>query len=154
MDSKNKTHTADNRLHIGQDYIARRVETAHFTPSCRMEVPPFPRNMQLELTNICNYRCSFCASSKIKKSNYATMKPKLFERLAREAFSLGTREVGLYSRGEPFLCPELEDCVALCSTLNFRNGLRDFWQTELVLEQRERVTAMLPRKWRNFFAWT
>lgn len=116
---KCRKKTADERLHIGSDHIAQRIADSHFTPQYRLENPPVPRNMQLEPTNICNYHCTFCASSKIKKTQYATMPPELFERLAVEAYQLGVREVGLYSRGESFLCPNLEDYVKRCSTIGF-----------------------------------
>lgn len=111
--------TEDHRIHVGSNHIAQRIQNALFTPDQRMEVPPFPRNMQLEPTNFCNYHCLFCASSKIKKGSHATMEPNLFEALARQAFALGTREVGLYSRGEPLLCPDLEDYVKLCKEIGY-----------------------------------
>ncbi len=82
------------------------------------ERPPFPKNMMIELTNICNHRCVFC--------NYCNMTRKkmscdmeLTKRIMAEAYSLGTREVGFYLIGEPFLCREFEEYVRYAKSLGF-----------------------------------
>lgn len=65
---KTKAYTADNRLHVGADRIAKGVHAALLCPHQYLtDTPPIPRNMQLEPTNICNYHCAFCASPKLKK---------------------------------------------------------------------------------------
>jgi len=69
--------------------------------------PEFPRNMLLEITNVCNHSCIFCANSK------STRKKKFIDinfakRILKEAYDLGTREVGFYSTGEPLVDKNLE----------------------------------------------
>ncbi len=71
-----------------------------------VETPPFPRNMLVELSNACNHSCIFCANS------YATRKmgrldSTLLRRLMSEAYELGTREIGFYTTGEPFVHKDL-----------------------------------------------
>lgn len=78
----------------------------------------FPSNMLLELTNMCNDSCLFCANSKCTKKrgiinyNFAKM-------VLKQAYDLGTREVGFYGTGEPLLDKNLEDYVAYAKSLGY-----------------------------------
>ena len=70
-------------------------------------IPNIPKNMLLEVTNICNHSCVFCANSKSsRKKGY--IDEEFAKRILREAYKLGTREVGFYSTGEPLLNKNLE----------------------------------------------
>jgi wyosine [tRNA(Phe)-imidazoG37] synthetase (radical SAM superfamily) len=80
--------------------------------------PPFPRNMLVELTNACNHRCVFCGNSK-KTRKTGHINEDLLAKILTEAFALGTREVGFYTTGEPFLSPNLAKYVALVKKIGF-----------------------------------
>lgn len=63
--------------------------------------PPYATNMLVELTNICNHRCVFCANSKATRK-HGFINQELLFRVLREAYELGLRQVGYYTTGEPF----------------------------------------------------
>lgn len=81
--------------------------------------PPFPTtNFLLELSNACNHRCLFCAHQKMKRK-VGKMKPEMVESVLRQAYALGTREVGMYATGEPFIVPELADYIRLAKEIGY-----------------------------------
>lgn len=81
--------------------------------------PPFPiTNFLLELSNACNHKCLFCAHQKMKRK-VGKMAPEMVESVLRQAYDLGTREVGLYATGEPFIVPELADYVKLAKDIGY-----------------------------------
>lgn len=79
--------------------------------------PPFPREVFLDLNNTCNSRCCFCSNSKIDKPAYLD-KALGFE-LLRDFFECGTREVGLYATGEPFLRQDLAEFVREAKSIGY-----------------------------------
>lgn len=81
--------------------------------------PPFPRsNFLLELSNACNHECLFCAHQKMKRK-VGKMKPEMVESALRQAYELGTREVGFYATGEPFLVKELPEYIKLAKEIGY-----------------------------------
>lgn len=86
---------------------------------CYLSVkPPYPKNMLLEPTTVCNYSCIFCANKKTQ------LKPLFLDKefgfsILKQAYELGTREVGLYSRGEPTLSPILDDIISKAKQLGY-----------------------------------
>lgn len=81
--------------------------------------PPFPTtNFLLELSNACNHKCLFCAHQKMKRK-VGKMQPAMVESVLRQAYELGTREVGMYATGEPFLVPELPEYVKLAKDIGY-----------------------------------
>lgn len=81
--------------------------------------PPFPyTNFLLELSNACNHACIFCAHQKMKRP-VGKMKPEMVESVLRQAYALGTREVGFYATGEPFLVPELPEYIRLAKEIGY-----------------------------------
>lgn len=81
--------------------------------------PPFPyTNFLLELSNACNHKCLFCAHQKMKRK-VGRMNPEMAESVLRQAYELGTREVGLYATGEPFIVPELAQYVKMAKDIGY-----------------------------------
>jgi cytidyltransferase-like protein len=81
--------------------------------------PPFPRsNFLIETSNACNHDCIFCAHRKMKRK-IGRIKPETVESVLSQAYSLGTREVGFYATGEPFLVKELPDYIALAKRIGY-----------------------------------
>jgi len=72
--------------------------------------PPFPRILMFELTNACNHACLFCANSQMTRQR-GFMDATLFNRLIREGYALGARDVALYATGEATLDQRLPDFV-------------------------------------------
>ena len=74
--------------------------------------PPFPKtNFLMEVSNACNHACIFCAHQKMQRATGTINKEKAFD-ILDQAYELGTREVGFYATGEPFLVPELPEYIA------------------------------------------
>jgi len=81
--------------------------------------PPFPRtNFLIETSNACNHECIFCAHRKMKRK-IGRIKPEFVKDILRQAYELGTREVGFYATGEPFLVKELPDYIALAKSIGY-----------------------------------
>ena len=82
----------------------------------QFQLDKFPPCLQIEPTSICNYRCVFCYqvdSSFNKKSNgmMGMMSFDLFKLLIDEAEGR-CEAISLASRGEPLICPEIEEMLA------------------------------------------
>ncbi len=98
-----------------KDIRERIKENAAFKPDLR---PPFPGNMLIELTNACNHRCIFCANKK-KTREIGQINEESLYRILDEAYSLGTRSVGFYTTGEPFLSKNLDKYIAKAKEIGF-----------------------------------
>lgn len=81
--------------------------------------PPFPKtNFLVELSNACNHECIFCAHQKMQRKVGKIDKTLAFDVL-KQAFDLGTREVGFYATGEPFLNNDLPEYIAKAKEIGF-----------------------------------
>ncbi|MFW5671878.1 MAG: radical SAM/SPASM domain-containing protein [Acetivibrio ethanolgignens] len=81
--------------------------------------PPFPRtNFLIETSNACNHACIFCAHQKMKRKIGKIDKSLAFN-LLEQAYVLGTREVGFYATGEPFLVPELPEFIRKAKEIGY-----------------------------------
>ena len=81
--------------------------------------PPFPKsNFLMEISNVCNHACIFCAHQKMTRKVGKMNKEKAFD-ILRQAYDLGTREVGFYATGEPFLVPELPEYIAKAKEIGY-----------------------------------
>lgn len=81
--------------------------------------PPFPKtNFLMELSNVCNHACIFCAHQKMQRKVGRMNKALGFD-ILRQAYALGTREVGFYATGEPFLIPELPDYIREAKAIGY-----------------------------------
>lgn len=73
--------------------------------------PPFPKtNFLMEVSNACNHECIFCAHQKMKRK-VRSIDKKLAFNILQQAYDLGTREVGFYATGEPFIVNDLDDYI-------------------------------------------
>ncbi len=81
--------------------------------------PPFPqKNLLIEITNICNSNCIFCANSKMKRKR-KYIKKELVINVLKQAYQLGTREVGFYTTGEPLLDKNLNEYIAMAKDIGY-----------------------------------
>lgn len=93
--------------------LEERIETAVLS-----EAPPFPRTVLVEVANICNHRCVFCAYPKMTRPGNV-IDPGLFRDVMRQAYELGAREAGLYAGAEPLTCKRLDEHIAYLSDLGY-----------------------------------
>lgn len=74
-----------------------------------LDVPPFPKEIFLDLTSFCNHACIFCSNPRIK--NKMTMKHDMAFRVISEAFKEGTRDIGMYATGDSFMVKNLHEYI-------------------------------------------
>ena len=96
---------------VKQGMLSRQV--AEFS-----ERPPFPRAINVELSNVCNHSCSFCAISLMERKQGSMNVAKL-EKWLLEAYELGSREIGLHSGAEPFASRYLEHFIKYTKKIGF-----------------------------------
>lgn len=70
------------------------------------KIVEFPKKLMLEVTNVCNNRCSFCASQ-VSTRKRGMIDTEFAKRVIKEAYGLGTREICMHSMGEPLLHKDL-----------------------------------------------
>ena len=81
--------------------------------------PPWPAtNFLIEVSNACNHDCIFCAHQKMRRKIGKINKDLAFD-IMQQAYDLGTREVGFYATGEPFLINDLDEYVAKAKAIGF-----------------------------------
>lgn len=81
--------------------------------------PPIPKkNLLIEISNSCNYKCIFCANRKMTRKR-GKINPALLEKILNEAYDLGVKEVGFYTTGEPLLNTELNNYIKLAKKIGY-----------------------------------
>lgn len=78
----------------------------------------FPKKLMLEVTNICNNRCAFCASL-VSTRKRGMIDKEFAKRVIKEAFDLGTREICMHSMGEPLIYKNLEELIAYAKKIGY-----------------------------------
>ena len=102
--------------------------------------PPFPRtNFLIETSNACNHDCIFCAHRKMKRP-VGKIKMETVNTILNQAYELGTREVGFYATGEPFIVKELPDYIALAKSIGYEYV---YLTTNGALATPERIRAVI-----------
>lgn len=82
-------------------------------------IPSFPNNMLVELSNICNHECIFCANSKMTRRKGEIDRGFLY-RILIEAYNLGVTDVGFYATGEPFMNKNLLEYIKKAKEIGYR----------------------------------
>ncbi len=98
--------------HIGRR-LRKMIESAE-----RSVTPPFPRQVQIETSNICNHKCKFCAHTLMKRP-MAQIDRSRFERLVKEAHACGAREIGLFAGAEPLACKNIVEHIQFCKDIGY-----------------------------------
>jgi MoaA/NifB/PqqE/SkfB family radical SAM enzyme len=84
---------------------------------------PFPVTMEVDLTNVCNHRCSFCICSELLKANRDVLPMEWIKPRLEEAYSLGTRGISFTGGGEPSLHPDFYEILKYTKDIGFSVGL-------------------------------
>lgn len=95
--------------------IEKRIEEK-FNNSFTGEFPK--KNLLLEVTNVCNNKCIFCANRRMTRPK-GNIDFDLAIRVMKECFDLGSREVGFYATGEPLLYPRLVELIKKAKEIGF-----------------------------------
>ena len=81
--------------------------------------PPVPiRHVQIEISNLCNYQCIFCPRTKTVRKK-GMIDDTLFNRLLREVYDFGAREMSFHYLGDPFLHPKLPEYVKKAKDIGY-----------------------------------
>lgn len=83
-----------------------------------LAIPPFPKNIMVELSNACNHRCTFCYNRNMKRK-IGMINHGLMQRIIIEAYAAGARELGLSTTGEPLVNAHLFDYIKLAKETGF-----------------------------------
>ena len=83
------------------------------------DVLSFPKkNLLIELTNNCNNKCIFCYNDCMKRTRKFISRD-LCEKVLKDSYVLGMREVGFYLVGEPLLDKRLEYFVLFAKKIGY-----------------------------------
>lgn len=81
--------------------------------------PPVPlRHVQIEISNLCNYKCIFCPRIKSVRKK-GMIDDALFNRLVQEVYDFGAREMSFHYSGDPFLHPKLSEYVGKAKQVGY-----------------------------------
>lgn len=102
--------------------------------------PPFPKKrMLVELSNICNHQCIFCANSKMTRKK-GFMEETFLLQILQEAYDLGMREVGFYATGEPLVVKDLDRYIYKAKKIGYEYV---YLTTNGALASREKVEKII-----------
>lgn len=91
--------------------ITTRIDaTTRLLDNEKSSTPPFPKAVKIEVTNLCNLKCWFCASKdQLRPQKF--MDFDLYKTIIDKCYDAGIREAGLFYLGEPLLYPHLVEAV-------------------------------------------
>lgn len=87
----------------------RRQLTFNVDKDLFTELPPFPREITLDINNRCNHKCFFCANPKIE--HYDSLDLSLAFDLIKQGRENGCTDLALQATGEPFMDKRLHQFV-------------------------------------------
>lgn len=98
-----------------KDYFNNRSKKDNNTKLS--SIVPFPKNALIELSNSCNHTCVFCNNGLMERK-IGHLKIDTYKKFIKQATSLGLKEIGLYSTGEPFMTKNLNEFVSIAKQNN------------------------------------
>ena len=82
-------------------------------------MPEYPKNdLRLELSNVCNHTCLFCANRKMTRKK-GFMDEGFLRRILQEAYDEGFYGVGFYANGEPFISPHFVEYIRWAKEIGY-----------------------------------
>lgn len=91
--------------------ICERIDNVTKIPEkYRGTILPAPISVKIELSAKCNYRCTFCATSK-RLRDQGHMDFDLYCDLVDQMVDAGVKELGMFYLGESFLYPKLPEAI-------------------------------------------
>lgn len=111
-----------------------RISTFHDVEDKRL-YPEYPlKGLHIELSNVCNHQCLFCANRKMTRKK-GFIDESFLKSILQQAYNEGFREVGYYANGEPFVSSNLAEYIKWAKQIGFQyiyidtnGGATDFEQ--------------------------
>lgn len=83
---------------------------------------PFPVTLEVDLTNRCNHRCSFCFYAEHISQNKDSLDSSVLKKSLLEARDLGTKAISFTGGGEPMLHKDYFEIIKYTKELGFDVG--------------------------------
>lgn len=83
---------------------------------------PFPITLEVDLTNRCNHRCSFCYYAEHISQNKDSLDSSVLKKSLLEARHLGTKAISFTGGGEPMLHKDYFEIIKYTKELGFDVG--------------------------------
>lgn len=83
---------------------------------------PFPVTLEVDLTNRCNHRCSFCFYAEHISQNKDSLDTAVLKRALLEAKALGTKAISFTGGGEPMLHKDYAEIIKYTKEIGFDVG--------------------------------
>jgi radical SAM protein with 4Fe4S-binding SPASM domain len=113
-------------------------ELPRFQAILRGELPA-PVTVEIDPTNICSHRCTWCIEAEYISSDKNTLRPDVLLRVVREAAELGAKSIVWKGGGEPLLHPTIGVALELVTELGMRSGI--ITHGERIVVYREAIRA-------------
>lgn len=98
--------------------LKKRIESNLENKSYAGEMEFPKKNLLIEVTNLCNHACIFCANRKMTREK-GMIQPEMVSSVLKQAYELGMREVGFYATGEPLVNLNLENYIKEASDIGY-----------------------------------
>ncbi|MDR2406573.1 MAG: radical SAM protein [Bacteroidales bacterium] len=98
--------------------LKNRIKNKFNDKSCIKDNISFPREIKIDVSSSCNYKCIMCQHS-IMQGGGITIDSKLCKKILSEAYSAGARECSFHFWGEPLLNKSLEDYILYAKNLGY-----------------------------------
>ena len=112
-----KKNTNSGKKQWAEALKEKRRSTFTGNENLYQSIPPFPKEIHLDINNRCNHKCYFCANPKIE--NYHALEKDLAYDLMHQAVENGCTDLALQATGDPFMDKRLADFVREGKRLGF-----------------------------------
>lgn len=80
--------------------------------------PSFPKELFLEVSNLCNHHCFFCSNSKMRRDK-EFIDDGLAKKIMLDAFGCGATDISFYATGEPLIFPKLAEYIKFAKEIGY-----------------------------------
>ena len=84
---------------------------------------PFPMTIEVDLTNHCNHRCTFCCWGEDIAVDKSTLKTDVIKKCIKDMKELGAKAITFTGGGEPMIHKDFYEVLAHANNNNFDCGL-------------------------------
>ena len=112
----NSENSNEEKYDKGINYMIKQF---HKTKEGSSLTVDFPKNLMIEITNVCNLRCVMCYNRLMKRKK-GFMDEETFQLVLKNSKEIGIEMIGLYTTGESLLHPKIYDFIKLAKNMGFK----------------------------------